>query len=158
MTVPRWAGFVASVPDDQIESSERIEVFGGRNLALLLSGIFEGLGATNLSEPWVSDVEGWEFDFSYRGHRFWCQLQSFHPIFWLLLDDRSSGAAREGQPSVHLELWQTFSRALEQDPRFDQILWRPFGEGPPDWDEFKSRRVIPSRRMLMLNRTLALIT
>lgn len=137
MNVPPWAGFVADFPDDQIATADDILVYGGGNVAVALGEILAGLGCSNVAAPWdVSDM-GWEFDFNYRGrHSFLCRVQSFHPIFWLLFEDHSSRGNRRRSPGAHFELWQKFTNALEQDARFDQILWRTDKEGPPDWDEF----------------------
>jgi hypothetical protein len=137
MSVPPWAGLVANFPDDQVATADEILVYGGRNVAIALGELLAGLGCTNVAAPWdVSDV-GWEFDFNYKGrHSFLCRVQSFHPIFWLLFEDHSSRGDRRRSPDAHFELWQKFTSALEQDPRFDQILWRTSKEGPPDWDEF----------------------
>ena len=137
MNVPTWAGLVADFPDDQVATTDRIIVYGGRNVAIALGELLAGLGCTNVAAPWdVSDV-GWEFDFNYSGrHRFLCRVQSFHPIFWLLFEDHSSRGNRRRSPGAHFELWQKFTNALEQDARFDQILWRTDKEGPPDSEEF----------------------
>jgi hypothetical protein len=143
MNVLPWAGFVADFPDDQIESSGDIDVFGGRNVAVALGEIFSGLGCSQVSVPESAGDQGWEFDFYYSvRHRFWCRLQSFHPVFWLLFEgpsDSSTGAA------TYIELWREFGNALERDPRFSKILWRSFKEGPPDWDEVEAATEPPDR-------------
>ena len=143
MSVPPWAGFVADFLDDEVATRHDIEVYGGRNLAVALGQMFAGLGCTKVSEPWSAGEVGWEFDFDYRGLGFWCRVQSFHPIFWLLFEGPSSRSEWKTGPGVHFELWQKFSSALEQDSRFDQILWRPKSQGPPDWDEFVVERDVP---------------
>jgi hypothetical protein len=144
MSVPPWAGFVADFPDDQVEAGGDIKVFGGRNLAVTLGKIFVSLGCSNVSEPWSAGEMGWEFDFDYKGrHSFWCRVQSFHPIFWLLLEGPSSKSDRRSYPGFHFELWQKFANALELDPRFDQIFWRTRDQGPPDWDEFTVEHLSP---------------
>ena len=149
MSVPPWAGFVAHVPDDQVETRDHIEVYGGRNMAVALGEIFASLGCTNVSEPWSAGEVGWEFDFDYRGRNsFWCRVQSFHPIFWLLLEGPSSRSELRSYPGVHFQLWQKFANALEQDPRFDQIFWRTRDQGPPDWDEFTVTDDLPPRAIL----------
>jgi hypothetical protein len=150
MSVPPWAGFVAHVPDDQVETRDDIAVYGGRNMAVALGEIFGSLGCTNVSEPWSAGEVGWEFDFDYRGrHSFWCRVQSFHPIFWLLLEGPSAQSERRSYPGTHFELWQKFASALEQDPRFDQIFWRTRDQGPPDWEEFSVTDDLPGRALLV---------
>ena len=149
MSVPPWAGFVAHVPDDQVETRDHIEVYGGRNMAVALGEIFASLGCTNVSEPWSAGEVGWEFDFDYRGRNsFWCRVQSFHPIFWLLLEGPSSRSERRTYPGAHFQLWQKFANALEQDPRFDQIFWRTRDQGPPDWDDFMVKDDLPPPAIL----------
>lgn len=136
MNVPPWAGFVADFPDDQVETLQDIEVYGGRNVALALGEIFVRLGCSRVSHPDPAGEQGWEFDFYYEDrHRFWCRVQSFHPVFWLLFDDVSG--TKKGA-FAYAELWRKFGKALEDDPRFRKILWRPFKEGPPDWDEVEA--------------------
>jgi hypothetical protein len=134
MNVLPWAGFVADFPDDQIEAGGDIQVYGGRNVAVALGKIFAGLGCSRVSEPWSAGEVGWEFDFYYGDRKnFWCRVQSFHPVFWLLFEDRSIS---DGQ--AYVELWRKFGSALERDPRFRRILWRTFKNGPPDWDEVEA--------------------
>ena len=143
MNVPPWAGFVADFPDDQIEAAGDIQVFGGRNVALALGEIFNGLGCSRVSDPESAGDQGWEFDFYYEGrHRFWCRLQSFHPVFWLLFEDVSG--TKKGA-SAYVQLWRKFGNTLERDPRFRKILWRSFKEGPPDWDEVEAAADPPDR-------------
>jgi hypothetical protein len=136
MNVPPWAGFVADFPDDEVEDEGDIQVYGGRNVALALGEIFTGLNCTRVSAPESAGEQGWEFDFYFEGrHRFWCRVQSFHPVFWLLLDDLSAtpkGAA------AYVELWRKLGNALERHPRFHKIIWRSFRDGPPDWAEVEA--------------------
>lgn len=133
MNVPTWAGFVAYLPDDEVATQEDIVEYGGRNVAKVLGEIFTDLGCTRVSELWSVGEVGWEFDFQYGGrHSFKCRVQSFHPIYWLLFEGPSGRRAE----AAYGELWRKFADALVQDSRFDQILWRSFKEGPPDWDEF----------------------
>jgi hypothetical protein len=149
MSVPTWAGFVTYIPDDEVATGQEIAVYGGRNVAVALGEIFTSLGCADVSEPWDVGEMGWEFEFNYRGrHSFWCRVQSFHPIFWLLFEDVSGSARRRKSPGVHFELWRKFASTLEQNPRFDQILWRPSKEGPPDWDEFTISDDLPPRSVL----------
>jgi hypothetical protein len=140
MSVPTWAGFVTYIPDDEVATAQEIAVYGGRNVAAAMSELFAGLGCSRISEPDYGAEMGWDFRFRYAGHAFWCRVQSFHPIYWLLLE----GPSRD-EPA-HFELWRKFASALEQDPRFDQILWRAAEEGPPDWDEFTISDDLPPRR------------
>jgi len=140
MNVLPWAGFVADFPDDQIEAGGDIQVYGGRNVAVALGEIFVGLGCSRISEPWSAGEVGWEFDFQYRdGKNFWCRVQSFHPVFWLLFEDRSIS---DGQ--AYVELWRGLGNALERDSRFQKILWRTFKDGPPDWDEVEAASEPPT--------------
>lgn len=142
MNVPPWAGFIADFPEDEVETAGDIEVFGGRNVALALGEIFTGLGCSRVSDPESAGEQGWEFTFYEGRHRFWCRVQSFHPVFWLLFED-VSGTTKGA--SAYVELWRRFGNALERDPRFHKILWRPFKDGPPDWDEVKAAADPPER-------------
>lgn len=145
MSVPTWAGFVAYIPDDEVATREDIAVFGGRNVAVAVGEIFASLGCSDLSDPRYGGEVGWDFRFRYgEHHSFWCRVQSFHPIYWLLLE----GPGRKRDEPAHLELWQQFAAAMEQDSRFDQILWRSSQEGPPDWDEFTITGDLPARVVL----------
>ncbi|THD62421.1 hypothetical protein [Phenylobacterium sp.] len=133
MNVPTCAGFVADFPDDEVATRQEIAVYGDRNVAVAVGEMFAGLECTDVSEPHYGGEVGWDFTFRYGArHSFWCRVQSFHPIYWLLLE----GAPRKREAAAHVELWRKFADDLEQDPRFDQVLWRPFEEGPPDRDEF----------------------
>lgn len=142
MNVPSWAGFVADFPDDQVEAAGDIKVFGGRNVAVALGEILVGLGCSRVSGPESAGEEGWHFDFYYEGHRSWCRVQSFHPVFWLLFEDASG--SRKGA-TAYVEIWRRFGNALEQDPRFHKIIWRPSNEGPPDWDDVEAAADPPER-------------
>ena len=144
MSVPTWAGFVAYFPDDEVATGHEIAVYGGRNVAIAVGEVFAGLGCSHVSDPRYGGDVGWDFGFRCDRHSFWCRVQSFHPIYWLLLEGPSG---RRGA-SAHQELWRKFADALEQDPRFDQILWRSFKEGPPDWDEFTVTDNLPERAIL----------
>jgi hypothetical protein len=140
MNVLPWAGFVADFPDDQIEAAGDIQVYGGRNVAVALGKIFAGLGCSRVSEPWSAGEAGWEFDFYYGdGKNVWCRVQSFHPVFWLLIEDRTIS---DGQ--AYVELWRRFGNGLERDSRFHKILWRTFKDGPPDWDEVEAASELPT--------------
>lgn len=143
MNVPPWAGLVADFPDDQVESGGDIQVYGGRNVALALTEIFTGLGCRRVSDIESEGDQGWAFDVYDRGnHRFWCRVQSFHPVFWLLFEDVSN--SKKGA-EAYVELWRKFGNALERDPRFHKILWRPFKEGPPDWEEVEATSDPPAQ-------------
>ena len=145
MNVPTWAGFVANFPDDEIATRDEIAMFGGRNVALALCEVFAGLGCSHISDPEYGGEVGWDFAFRYGDrHSFWCRVQSFHPIYWLLLE----GPVRRREGAAKLELWRKFADALERDSRFDQILWRSLKEGPPDWDEFTVTDDLPERTFL----------
>jgi hypothetical protein len=145
MSVPTWAGFVTRIPDDEVATGQEIAVYGGRNVAVTVGETFAGLGCSHVSDPHYGGEMGWDFRFRYDGrHSFWCRVQSFHPIYWLLLE---GPGGNRGEPA-HLELWRKFADALEQDARFDQILWRTSKEGPPDWDEFTLTADLPPRRVL----------
>jgi hypothetical protein len=136
MNVPPWAGFVADFPDDQVESGDDIQVYGGRNVAMALGEILKSLGCSRISTPESAEEQGWEFAAYYRDRcRVSCRVQSFHPVFWLLFEDVS--ASKKGA-SAYVELWRQFGNALERDLRFRKILWRAFKDGPPDWDEVEA--------------------
>ncbi|MBS0334718.1 MAG: hypothetical protein JSS35_18260 [Proteobacteria bacterium] len=136
MNVPAWAGFVADFPDDQVESSGDIQVYGGCNVAVALGEILTGLGCNRVSAPKSAGDQGWEFTAYYQGrYCVLCRVQSFHPVFWLLFED---GSASKKGASAYVELWRKFGNALERDPRFRKILWRAFKDGPPDWDEVEA--------------------
>ena len=143
MNVPSWAGFVADFAEDEVATSGNIEVYGGRNVALALGAIFTELGCSRVSDPESAGIQGWEFDFYYaERHRYWCRVQSFHPVFWLLLDDRSG--TKKGA-AAYVDLWRKFGNALEKESRFHKILWRSFEEGPPEWDEVEAAVDPPGR-------------
>lgn len=145
MSVPTWARFVAYIPDDEIATDYEIAVYGGHTVAAAMGEIFAGLGCTHVSEPDYGGEVGWDFRFRYGArHSFWCRVQSFHPIYWLLLD----GPSGKREMAAYAELWREFADALEQDSRFDQILWRASKEGPPDWDEFVLTDDLPPRAIL----------
>jgi len=145
MSVPTWAGFVAYFPDDEVATRDEIAVYGGRNVAAALGEILAGLGCSHISDPDYGGEVGWDFAFRYGDrHSFWCRVQSFHPIYWLLVEGPSG---RRGE-RVHAELRRKFAEALEQDPRFDQMLWRTSKEGPPDWDEFTVTDDLPPPAIL----------
>ncbi len=145
MIVPTWAGFVAYLPDDEVATGHEIAVYGGRNVAVAVGEVFASLGCSDISEPRYGGEVGWDFRLRYDGrHSFWCRVQSFHPVYWLLLE---GPGGNRGEPAS-LELWRKFADALEQDTRFDQILWRTSKEGPPDWDEFTLSADLPPRRVL----------
>ena len=145
MSVPTWAGFVAYIPDDEVATGYEIAVHGGRNVAVAVGEIFADLGCSHVSDPHYGGEVGWDFRFRYGGrHSFWCRVQSFHPIYWLLLE----GSSGKRGVTAHAELWRKFADALEQDPRFDQILWRTSKEGPPDWDEFTVTDDLPPPAIL----------
>jgi len=145
MTVPTWAGFVTYIADDEVATGDEIGVYGGRNVAAAVGEIFASLGCSRIGDPSYGGEVGWDFAFRYdERHDFWCRVQSFHPIYWLLLE----GPGGHRGARAHMELWRKFAEALEQDPRFDQILWRSSKEGPPDWDEFTVTDDLPERRVL----------
>jgi hypothetical protein len=145
MSVPTWAGFVAYIPDDEVATGYEIAVYGGRNVAVAVGEIFGDLGCSHASDPNYGGVVGWDLHFRYGDrHSFWCRVQSFHPIYWLLLE----GPSGKRGVTAHAELWRKFADALEQDSRFDQILWRSSKEGPPDWDEFTLTDDLPPRAIL----------
>jgi len=145
MRVPTWAGFVAYFRDDEVATGEEIAVYGGRNVAAALGEILVALGCSQVSEPDYGGEVGWDFRFRYGDrHSFWCRVQSFHPIYWLLFEGPSG---RRGE-ATHVDLWRKFADALEQDPRFAQILWRSAEEGPPKWNEFTITDDLPKRRIL----------
>lgn len=143
MNIPTWAGFIADLPDDQIEDAADIQVYGGRNVAAALGDILANLGCVHVSAPKSAGEMGWEFNFHFGGnHRFWCRIQSFHPVFWMLVQG-PSGSKKAA--ATHVELWRKFGRALEQDRRFHKILWRSFKDGPPDWDEVEAASDPPTQ-------------
>jgi hypothetical protein len=145
MNVPAWAGFVTYLPDDEVATGTEIAVYGGRNVAVALGEIFSRLGGSGISDPSYGGEMGWDFAFRYGDrHSCWCRVQSFHPIYWLLFEGPSGRRAE----AAHRELWSKFSDALEQDPRFDQILWRSSKDGPPDWDEFTITDDLPKPKVL----------
>jgi hypothetical protein len=145
MSVPTWAGFVAYIPDDEIATGQEIAVYGGRNVAVAAGEIFADLGCSHITAPDYGGEVGWDFRFRYGDrHSVWCRVQSFHPIYWLLLE----GPSGKRGVTAHAELWRKFADALEQDSRFDQILWRSSKEGPPDWDEFTLTDDLPPPAIL----------
>lgn len=145
MSVPTWAGFVAYIPGDEVATSYEIAVYGGRNVAVAVGEIFADLGCSHITAPDYGGEVGWDFRFRYGDrHSFWCRVQSFHPIYWLLLE----GPSGKRGVTVNAELQRRFADALERDSRFDQILWRSLKEGPPDWDEFTVTDDLPERTFL----------
>jgi hypothetical protein len=145
MSVPTWAGFVAYIPDDEVATGYEIAVYGGRNVAVAVGEIFADLGCSHITPPNYGGEVGWDFRFRCDDrHSFWCRVQSFHPIYWLLLE----GPSGKRGVTAHAELWRKFADALEQDSRFDQILWRSSNDGPPDWDEFTLTDDLPPPAIL----------
>jgi hypothetical protein len=145
MSVPTWAGFVAYIPDDEVATGYEIAVYGGRNVAVGVGEVFADLGCSHIAVPQYGGEVGWDFRFRYGGrHSFWCRVQSFHPIYWLLLE----GPSGKRGVTVHGELWRRFADALQQDSRFAQVLWRTSKEGPPDWNEFTITDDLPPRIIL----------
>lgn len=135
MRVRPWAGFIADFPDDQVEEGRNIVLFGGRNVATALGEILTGLGC-EVSPPEYAELHGWEFDLSYKGRRFWCQVTSFHPAFHLFFDDAAvTRGARARNAAIHAELAESLDRALRKDPRFHRLTWRAKQDGPPEPDE-----------------------
>jgi hypothetical protein len=133
MTVKPWAGFIADFPDDQVEGGAgQMEVLGGRNVAVALGEMLTGLGC-QVSAPDYAGLKGWEFEFYYQGHRFWCQVTSFHPAFYLLFQDPAiTRGTRAQNAAAYAEIWRKLAEALEKDPRFHDVEWRSWEEGPPE--------------------------
>ncbi|HEX2815192.1 MAG TPA: hypothetical protein VHN39_02280 [Phenylobacterium sp.] len=133
MTVTPWAGFIADFPDDQVEGGgRRMEVLGGRNVAVALGEMLIGLGC-QVSTLDYAGLKGWEFELYYQRHRFWCQVTSFHPAFYLLFDDPAiTRATRAKNAAAYAEIWRKLADALEQDPRFHDVEWRSMEDGPPE--------------------------
>ena len=111
MTVKPWAGFIADFPDDQVETERDIEVFGGRNVAVAIGEILTGLGC-KVSSPDYAEVKGWEFDFyDEADRRFWCQVTSFHPAFWLLFEDPAlTRETKAKNATAYAEMWRKLAR------------------------------------------------
>lgn len=134
MTVKPWAGFVADFPDDEIEGGGgQMEVRGGRNVAVALGEVLTNLGC-EASAPDYAGLKGWEFDlYDQQHHRFWCQVTSFHPAFYLLFEDPAiMRGTRAKNAAAYAELWRKLADALDQDPRFHDVEWRSKEDGPPD--------------------------
>lgn len=133
MTAKPWAGFIADFPDDEVEGGDgQMEILGGRNVAVALGETLTKLGC-QVSMPYYDGLNGWVFELYYRRHRFWCQLTSFHPAFYLLFDDRAiTRGTRARNAAAHAEIWRKFADTLEKDPRFHDIEWRSKEDGPPD--------------------------
>ena len=139
MTVKPWAGFIADFPDDQVGDSRGIEVFGGRNVAVAIGEILTGLGC-KVSAPDYAEEKGWEFDFQdEEQRRFWCQVTSFHPAFWLLFEDAAiTGGTQKKNAAAYAEMWRKLAAALDRDPRFHDTVWRSMDDGPPEPEEIGS--------------------
>jgi len=140
MTVKPWAGFIADFPDDEVGDGRSIDVFGGRNVAVAIGEILIGLGCSDISAPEYAEHKGWEFDFYDKGrHRFWCQVTSFHPAFWLLFEDPAiTRGTRAKNAKAYAELWRRLALALDQDGRFHDVVWRSMEDGPPQPEDIGS--------------------
>jgi hypothetical protein len=137
MSVKPWAGFIADFPDDEIESGGgQMEIRGGRNVAVALGEILTGLGC-QVSAPDYAGLKGWEFDlYDQERRRFWCQITSFHPAFYLLFEDPAiTRGTRAKNATAYAELWRKLADALDNDPRFHDVEWRSNEEGPPNPEE-----------------------
>lgn len=133
MTVKPWAGFIADFPDDTVWGGPgQMEITGGRNVAVAIGEILSGLGC-RVSEPEYAGLKGWEFALYFGRHRFWCQVTSFHPAFYLLFEDPAiaRGAGAENA-DAYGGIWRKLADALDRDPRFQCIEWRSIEDGPPE--------------------------
>jgi len=140
LRVKPWAVFATDLPDDQIENGHDIVVYGGRNVAVAIGEIFTKLGC-KVGEPYSVEEQGWEFLLSYRAHNdFSCRVSSFHPAFRLLFEQVSLRPRAFRNTAAYAELALSFSNALEADPRFHDIAWCAFEDGPPEPDEFGAVR------------------
>jgi len=137
-----WAGFIADFPDDVVWGGPgQMEIAGGRNVAVALIEILAGLGC-QASAPEYVGVKGWEFEIYYKEHRFWCQVTSFHPAFYLLFEDPAiTRGTRAKNAAAYAEIWQKLADALDKDPRFQGIEWRSKADGPPEPEEIGDARV-----------------
>ncbi len=141
MTDTPWAGFIADFPDDIVWGSPgQMEITGGRNVAVALGEILTELGC-QASALEYAGLKGWEFEVYYEGHRFWCQVTSFHPAFHLLFEDPAiAHATRTKNAAAYAEIWQKFAGALDQDSRFQYVEWRSMEDGPPEPEEIGDTR------------------
>jgi len=119
--------FKADFPDDQIEDDHDIVRFGGRNVALAIGEILRGLGC-EVAEPNYAGEHGWDFAARHGHQRFWCQVTSFHPTFFLLFEDDPAIQASTG----HAGFAEKLNLALANDGRFHDVLWYSRRHGPPD--------------------------
>ncbi|THD59505.1 hypothetical protein [Phenylobacterium sp.] len=141
MTIKPWAGFIADFPDDQVGTAKAIHVFGGRNVAVATGEILTALGC-KVSAPSYAGEKGWAFDVQDKDrHRFSCQVTSFHPAFWLLFDAPAARGPRAKGAAAGIEIWRRLATALEDDPRFHDVVWRSREEGPPEPETFGAPEV-----------------
>jgi hypothetical protein len=134
MTVKPWAGFIADFPDDTVEEGGDITLFGGRNVAVAIRDILTRLGC-QVSEPDYGEAHGWTFDAYYRGGRYWCQVTSFHPAYFLLLDSTAVILGARKKNAAYAELAVRLAAALAKDQRFHNVTWHSRRDGPPVPDE-----------------------
>jgi hypothetical protein len=135
MRVKPWAVFRTDLPDDQVEKGDEIVAYGGRNVAVALGEIFTLLGC-EVAETYSVEEQGWEFLVSYRGRKnFSCRVSSFHPAFRLLFEEVSLVPKVFRNGGVYAELARWLAAALDEDPRFHDITWWTWEEGPPEPDD-----------------------
>ena len=135
MRAKPWAVFRTDLPDDQVEKVHEIVVYGGRNVAAALGEIFTSLGC-EVAEPYSVAEQGWEFLVFHRGRsKFSCRVSSFHPAFRLLFEEVSLVPKVFRNRGAYAELAQSLAAALEKDPRFHDITWWTWEEGPPELDD-----------------------
>jgi hypothetical protein len=112
-----WAVFSADFEDDTEEDGQSITRGGGRNVAEAIGIMLARLGC-KASTPEQVGEDGWTFDVNQGGKRFWCQVTSLHPQFYLLLED-----VYPKDQLAHGNLLVDLDEGLRTDPRFHDLLW-----------------------------------
>jgi hypothetical protein len=122
-----WAVFTADFPDDAVENDDGTDfvLLGSRNVAEAVRQVLRGLGC-EVEEPRDAGDHGWDFGGEGSGRRFWCQITSLYPVFYLLFEDQPVG---RGRPTPG-GMIQPLNSALAQDGRFHDVLWYTRKGGP----------------------------
>jgi hypothetical protein len=131
MTVMPLAVFTADFPDDQVEDARDIVLFGGRNVAAAIGQRLSEAGC-EVSGLLYEGLNGWSFVAKVKGQAFRCQTTSFHPRYFLDLDDPSRN--RRIAEKLFAEFWQVVDTALRTDSRLHDLRWYRREDAPDPWE------------------------